>query len=264
MIEITSPFDPRVSDYSLLKSKEENPKIFIADHEKSVIRLLNSNLEVKSIYSTSKYINKHSELIYKKLESNKIYHSDINVFEKTIGFSVHQGMMAVGFTPLMNNYTILNSPIVLCNSLVDSQNLGSIIRTCGAFGITSIIIDEKCVSPYLRRSIRVSMGNLFFMNFLRSIHILPDLKKYKDLGFKILGLSLPSNNHENQNKFCKIGEFEFPEKYILILGNESKGIDEEVKKECDHFIYIPMYSGVDSLNVSHSLAVALSFWKKGL
>ncbi len=264
MIEITSPNDPRVIDYCLLKSKEENPSIFIADHEKSVIRLLNSNLEIKSLYSTSKYIQKYNDLIYNKLDNNKIYYSDLSIFEKTIGFSVHQGMMAVGITPNMDNSNNLSPPMVLCNSLVDSQNLGSIIRTCGAFGINSIVLDEKCVSPYLRRSVRVSMGNLFFMNFYRSIYILNDIKKYKALGYKILGLSLPMQYSENQNRHNKIGEFEFPENFILILGNESHGIEEGLKRECDHFIFIPMYSGVDSLNVSHSLAVALSFWRKGL
>ena len=264
MIEIIFPSDPRVSDYSLLKSKQENPSLFIADHEKSVIRLLNSNLQIKSLYSTIKYIKKYNNLINNKLDSNNIYYSEPSVFEKTIGFSVHQGMMAVGYTPEMNSYLKLNSQIILCNSLVDTQNLGSIIRTCGAFGIDSIILDDKCVSPYLRRSIRVSMGNLFFMNFYRSVNIIKELYMYKDIGYKIIGLSLPTKHNDNQHRYFKIGEFKFPDKYILILGNESNGIGEVLKRECNYFIYIPMYSGVDSLNVSHSLAVALSFWRKGL
>jgi tRNA G18 (ribose-2'-O)-methylase SpoU len=262
MIEIISPFDQRVSDYRLLKSKEEDPNIFIADHEKTVIRLLKSNITIKSVYSTIKYINKYIDLINEKINNNQLFYSDIKIFEETIGFSVHQGMMAVGMTPSMREPHSINNPIILCNSLVDTQNMGSIIRTSGAFGINSIVLDEKCVSPFLRRSIRVSMGNIFDINFYRSKRIIDDLRKWKIQNFKILALSLPFNS--SLNKFNKIGDFNFPEKFILILGNEGYGIDEEIKKECDEFIYIPMYSGVDSLNVSHSLAVALSFWKKGI
>lgn len=262
MIEITSPYDPRVSDYSLLKSKEEDPNIFIADHEKTVVRLLKSNITIKSIYATIKYINKYENIILEKIEDSRLFFSDLQIFEKTIGFSVHQGMMAVGYTPKMIEPFNLKSPIILCNSLVDTQNMGSIIRTSGAFGINSIVLDEKCVSPYLRRSIRVSMGNLFDINFYRSRKVIDDLKIWKNQDYKILGLSLPQNSFSK--KFKKIGDYNFPEKFILILGNEAYGIDEEIKLECDEFIYIPMYSGVDSLNVSHSLAVALSFWKKGI
>ena len=49
MIEILDIGDFRVSDYSLLKAKEENPTIFVSDHEKTVLRLLSSNLKIKSI-----------------------------------------------------------------------------------------------------------------------------------------------------------------------------------------------------------------------
>jgi tRNA G18 (ribose-2'-O)-methylase SpoU len=100
------------------------------------------------------------------------------------------------------------------------------------------------------------------LSIQKSLDIQNDLQLYKDHGFKIICLSLPEKG--GNNHYRKIGEFSFPEKFILVLGNESFGISEELKKESDFFVYIPMYDGVDSLNVSHSLAVCLAFWRKGI
>jgi tRNA G18 (ribose-2'-O)-methylase SpoU len=262
MIEILDIGDFRVSDYSLLKAKEENPTIFVSDHEKTVLRLLSSNLKIKSIFGTPKYISKHASLVSSKLKTDSIYVASEKIFESTIGFRVHQGFMAVGYTPNLENKLPTSNQILLCNSLVDSENMGSILRTSASFGLSSILLDEKCIHPYLRRSIRVSMGNIFSLNIQKSLDVKKDLKSYKDNGYKIISLSLPENKKESY--YRKIGEFTFPEKFILILGNESNGISEELKKVSDFFVYIPMYDGVDSLNVSHSLAICLAFWKKGI
>lgn len=262
MIEILDSQDSRVADYSLLKAKEENIFTFVSDHEKTVLRLLHSKLKIKSIFGTPKYINKHTSLIHSKLKSDSIFVASEKIFESTIGFRVHQGFMAVGYTPNLTNQLPFSNQILLCNSLVDSENMGSILRTSASFGLSSILLDEKCIHPYLRRSIRVSMGNIFTLSIQRSMNIHKDLQTYKDHGYKIICLSLPEE--KGANYYRKIGEFSFPEKFILVLGNESFGISEDVKKESDFFVYIPMYDGIDSLNVSHSLAVCLAFWRKGI
>ncbi len=261
MIEISDPKDLRVSEYSLLKSKEESKAFFVADHEKNVVRLLQSNLSIKSVFGTLKYINRHKDLLLNRLEEDNIFYASSELFENTIGFSVHQGFMGVGITPSLENFLMDSSQILLCNSLVDTENMGSIFRTSASFGLNSILLDERCIHPYLRRTVRVSMGNIFTLSIQRSKDIAKDLIHYKSLGYKIISLSLPGRD---SHFYHKIGEFVFPEKFILILGNESEGVSEELKKWTDSFLFIPMYGGVDSLNVSHSLAVCLSFWKKGV
>ena len=261
MIEILDSRDTRVAEYSLLKAKEESTFTFVSDHEKTVLRLLHSKLKIKSIFGTPKYITKHSSLIHSKLTNDSIFVASEKIFESTIGFRVHQGFMAVGYTPNLTNQLPSSDQILLCNSLVDSENMGSILRTSASFGLSSILLDEKCIHPYLRRSIRVSMGNIFSLSIQKSRNIQNDLQMYKAHGFKIISLSLPEKDGTTYHR--KIGDFSFPEKFILVLGNESFGISEELKKVSDFFVYIPMYDGVDSLNVSHSLAVCLAFWRKG-
>ncbi|WP_411821264.1 TrmH family RNA methyltransferase [Leptospira sp. 'Mane'] len=260
MIQIQDPSDPRISPYSLLKSKEEVSDFFIADNEKTVIRLLESDLEVISIFALERYIQKHISLLQsKKISSDNIYYAEKSVFEKTIGFSVHQGIMAVGKKPLPILKENLELPIVVCNSIADAENFGSIIRTSAAFGIKSIIYDVQSCSPYLRRSVRVSMGNGFRIRFFQSTSLYDLMNEYRKQNIPIIGLALPNIRDNKDPSVSEIHRFSFPAKYMLVLGNEADGINAEIKNICDHLVYIPMSEGIDSLNVSHSLAVALAF-----
>lgn len=177
---IQSPQDPRLAAYQLLKAKEEPSDKFIADHEKTAVRLLNSSLTVESVFCMPKYWEKHKDLILSRLpDINSCFIANKQVFEDTIGFSVHQGFMAVGF----QKWTELceaTSPMLFVNSIVDSENIGSILRSAAAFGIKTVLFDNKSASPYLRRSVRVSMGSLFQIQLVRIQNSTETLTSFKN------------------------------------------------------------------------------------
>ncbi|MCW7492482.1 RNA methyltransferase [Leptospira sp. 2 VSF19] len=258
MQTIHSAQDPRLSAYQLLKAKEEPSDKFIADHEKTAVRLLNSNLSVESIFCMPKYWEKHKNLIQsKEIEPNKCFVADKSVFEETIGFSVHQGFMAVGLQK-WSSLSEVESPILAVNYIVDSENIGSILRTAAAFGIRTVIFDSKSASPYLRRSVRVSMGSLFQIPLVRTQNLNETLISLKASGYNILSLSLPREGENLLSKTKSIYELKKQNHFVLVVGNESDGITKDVLDLSDLLIYIPMKNQIDSLNVSHALAVALS------
>ncbi|XDD48598.1 TrmH family RNA methyltransferase (plasmid) [Leptospira sp. WS39.C2] len=255
---IQSPLDSRLTDYHLLKSKESDSEYFIADHERTAVRLLNSDIEVKSVFCTEKYWEKHKSIIESKLkDQNHCYVADKSVFEETIGFHVHQGFMAIGKQRWSKNLNF-EHPILVINSIMDSENIGSILRTAAAFGIRTIIIDSKSASPYLRRSVRVSMGAIFHLNLVNTTDLVGQIKKLKGSGSSIISLSLPKETNSLSGKLKTIREIENPKNIVLIIGNEANGIEEEILHLSDILCYIPMKNQIDSLNVSHALAVALS------
>lgn len=255
---IHSPQDPRLSAYQLLKAKEDPSDKFIADHEKTAVRLLNSTLQVESVFCMPKYWEKHKDLIQSKLrDTNQCFVADKSVFEETIGFSVHQGFMAVGFQR-WNLLSEIKSPILFVNSIVDSENIGSILRTAAAFGIQTILFDSKSASPYLRRSVRVSMGSLFHIQLVRISNLTETLISLKTSGHTILSLSLPREGSNLSSKTNTVYELNKQNRFVLVVGNEAEGIDHDVLDLSDQLIYIPMKNQIDSLNVSHALAVALS------
>lgn len=255
---IHSPEDPRLVDYKLLKAKEDPTDKFIADHEKTAVRLLNSSLKVESVFCMPRYWEKHKNLILSKItEPNNCFVADKHVFEDTIGFSVHQGFMAVGYQR-WNDLSEASSPILFVNSIVDSENIGSILRSAAAFGIQTVVFDSKSASPYLRRSVRVSMGSLFQIKLVRIIDAVHTLNSLKELGNTILSLSLPREGTDLSLKTKSIYALEKYRKFVLVLGNEADGIDPKILNISDQLVYIPMKNKIDSLNVSHAFAVALS------
>lgn len=255
---IHSPQDPRLSAYQLLKAKEDPSEKFIADHEKTAVRLLHSYLRVESVFCMPKYWEKHKDLIQSKLtDPNQCFVADRSVFEETIGFSVHQGFMAVGFQK-WNSFSDVEPPMLLVNSIVDSENIGSILRTAAAFGIRAVLFDSKSASPYLRRSVRVSMGSLFQIELVRIPNLTETLTSAKKSGNKIISLSLPRDGVGLSAKTKTIYEIGKQNNFVLVIGNEAEGVDPKVLDLSDQLVYIPMKNQIDSLNVSHALAVALS------
>ncbi|GBF41508.1 putative rRNA methylase [Leptospira ellinghausenii] len=258
MQKILSPHDERLTDYSLLKSKESPSDTFVADHEKTAVRLLLSDFEVQSVFCTEKYWQKHKDLITSKLQNEeKCFVADKSIFEETIGFHVHQGFMAVGKQKWVKEED-LTFPILILNAIVDSENIGSILRSAAAFGIQSVLFDTKSASPYLRRSVRVSMGAIFQLKVAKSANLPESIHRMKKRSAKVIALALPKENSDHIPKTKTIQEMGKQENLVLIIGNEANGIEESVIDASDMIGYIPMKNKIDSLNVSHALAVALS------
>ncbi|TGL06957.1 TrmH family RNA methyltransferase [Leptospira levettii] len=258
MQKILTPLDERLTDYSLLKSKESPSDTFVADHEKTAVRLLLSDFEVQSVFCTDKYWQKHKDLITSKLQDEeKCFVADKFIFEETIGFHVHQGFMAVGKQKWAKEED-LTFPILILNAIVDSENIGSILRSAAAFGIQSVLFDTKSASPYLRRSVRVSMGAIFQLKVAKSANLPESIQRLQVRSANVIALALPKENSDHITKTKTIQEMGKQENLVLIIGNEANGIEESVIDASDMIGYIPMKNKIDSLNVSHALAVALS------
>jgi tRNA G18 (ribose-2'-O)-methylase SpoU len=258
MIEIVTADDPRIEAYFNLKKPKPGLNTFIAENEKVVQRLLNSNTTVKSILGLPTALDRNFELIQKKgIQQDKIFTASKSILEEITGFSIHRGLLAEGEIPKLNLLEELESPILILNRIYDSENIGSILRTARAFGINSCIYDRESSHPYLRRSVRVSMGNIFGIKFYEAPNIKETFPQLKNLGLQILGASAI----EDFMKPISLYQYSFPDKWALVLGNEANGIPENILTQCNALIHIPMELGVDSLNVSHSLAGILAVWK---
>lgn len=258
MIEITNLSDSRIQAYANLKKSKDLANYFIAENEKVVQRLLQSNLNVRSVLGTTEAIHRNLDFIQsKKIPEENIYVATKDFLEKIVGFSIHRGIMAEAEIPVNLPLSELGNPIVILNRIYDSENIGSIIRTATAFGIKDLIFDKESSHPYLRRSVRVSMGNIFGMRIHESESLLVTCLQLRENGFTLLGGSANFSHANNVSAY----EINYPKSWALILGNEAEGISEALENSCDTLIHLPMAESVDSLNVSHSLAALLALWK---
>jgi tRNA G18 (ribose-2'-O)-methylase SpoU len=132
---------------------------------------------------------------------------------------------------------------------MNPTNVGAVIRSAAALGMDAVILTQGCSDPLYRRAARVSMGTVFQIDWT----FLPDdsLDIIKELGFRTVAMALKDNS-VSVNDPVLMNE----KKLAVIMGTEGDGLSDETISECDYTVKIPMYNGVDSLNVAAASAVA--------
>ena len=216
--------------------------------------LQNPNREILSLKCTKDFYEKNKELIKnKKIQNFNIVKRKL--IESETGNDFHQGIIIKTRSLRPNDLnSIKNSEeiIVVLDSLNDSQNVGSILRTVYLFGVKTVIYnkDNSFQQNYLL--FKSACGAFEKIKCIQVINLSRAIEILKKKGFWILGLDLNSkNNIQNIPKDLK---------KALVFGSESKGIRKFIIKNCDFTAKIELPSNdksIDSLNVSNSVSVAL-------
>lgn len=138
--------------------------------------------------------------------------------------------------------------ILILDDIQDPGNLGTIIRSSVAFGVSTIVISKGCVDVYSDKVIRASQGMIFKVNIIRS-DIKEVVNKLKAEDYKILGTKVDGGK--------EIKSVSKSEKFAIIMGNEGNGVSKEILNMCDEYIYIPMNKNCESLNVGVATSIIL-------
>ena len=147
-------------------------------------------------------------------------------------------------------------------------NVGAILRTTEGLGVSEVVFsgytpryDDQRMLPHLReklnRQIEKSALGAEKMVAQESVEDLPEwLRQAREEGWTVVGLE---NNLAPEEEMRKVmlGEQDFGERVILVLGEEVNGIPAEVRKECKYFLEIPMRGRKESFNVSVATGMAL-------
>jgi len=144
--------------------------------------------------------------------------------------------------------SIKGNRIVYLDCIQDPGNLGTIIRSCAAFNVDTLILSKDCVDMYNSKVIRASQGMIFHVNI-----VIEDIEKIiptlKDNGYKIYGTNVTYGK--------SLKSLEKSEKFVIIMGNEGTGISDVSSELCDEYIYIDMNSCCESLNVGVATSIIL-------
>ena len=138
---------------------------------------------------------------------------------------------------------VSSDTILLIDNVRDPSNLGTILRTCLAFGIKDVVLSLNTVDLYNPKVLRASEGAIFSLNILRE-DLISFISKNKD--YKVLSTSLKANDL----KALKIN------KKMIVIGNEGKGVSEEILEISDDYLKIPI-KNIDSLNVAIATSIIL-------
>lgn len=141
----------------------------------------------------------------------------------------------------------ISGNIIVLDGIQDPGNLGTIIRSCIAFGFTNIILGDTSVDLYNPKVIRATEGMIFHINVLRR-NLLDFLPTLKGMNYKIVGTDVVSGKDIRKLK---------KENIALVLGNEGNGISEDVENLCDEFVNIKISSNCESLNVGVAASILM-------
>ncbi len=235
---------------SLTEKKYRNELgLFLVEGEKNIVELLNSNFSIDSLYVTEYFSNKYSGLIQEKNIWPMIASQE--ELEKSGNLESNDSGIAVVKQKIEASLDIGNEIILALDTIQDPGNLGTIIRIADWYGIKKIVASKDTADFYNSKVIGASMGS-----FTRVEVFYIDLKDFlSDQKSPVYGAYLNGKN---------IHETNFPSSGILLMGNESKGINKELEQFVTDKITIPKFGGAESLNVGVATAVLLDAWKNSV
>jgi tRNA G18 (ribose-2'-O)-methylase SpoU len=270
---INTQDDPRIALYRSLRDTEAlqaahgRAQVFIAEGKTAVTRLLQSSFEVVSVFALPKHYAALQPLIAGRgLPSECLLSADEDVMNAIVGFKLHVGLMAmVRVPPMLNLDTCSQSdvqslfpraaPILALNTLADAENVGAIVRTCAAFGVRTLLVDEGTCSPYIRRAVRVSMGGIFSVQVARCGALQAACERLRsEAGCTIVAAEL-------SDRAIPLPAYQFPARSVIVLGSEGAGVADAVLHTSDAVVAIPMSpvfnKELPSLNVGAAAAIVL-------
>lgn len=255
--QLRSYFDPEIG-------------IFLAETGNVIIRALEAGYEPLSMLAETARLEAEAGPVFdaiekycgkEKRDTIPVYVADREVVIQMTGYNLVRGLwMTLRRKPEMSveEFCKDKKRITVLFDVVNPTNVGAIIRCAAALGLDGALLTHPSVDPLTRRSARVSMGTVFQIPWARAtreesegINLITQLQSY---GFKTVAMALTEDSTSIDND-----EIRANEKLAVIMGTEGTGLPKEVIAACDYRVMIPMYHGVDSLNVA--AASAISFWE---
>ncbi|WP_410813639.1 TrmH family RNA methyltransferase [Micromonospora sp. 067-2] len=260
--EITDPEDDRIADYRALTDVElrtrwEPPHgLFIAEGELVLRRALRAGYPARSYLVDAKRIDQLADL---DTGDAPVYAATQDVLQRATGFHVHRGVLASFHRrPLPTAAEVLAAArrVVILEDVNNHTNLGAVFRGAAALGVDAVLLSPTCADPLYRRSVRVSMGEVFAVPYAKLERWPAGLDQVKEAGFTVLALTpaadaLPIQRLSPDQRA----------RAALLFGAEGPGLTGVAQGASDVRVRLPMRRGVDSLNVAAAAAVA--FWELG-
>lgn len=276
LIEITDLNAPeldvfsRITEPQLRTYFEPELGIFLAETGNVILRALEAGYEPLMMLAETEKMESEAGPVFEcieklwgseKLNSIPVYTAKHEIVVNLIGYNLVRGLwMALRRKPEIpaEEFCKDKRRITVLFDVVNPTNVGAIIRSAAALGMDGALLTHASVDPLTRRAARVSMGTCFQIPWSRAtleqsegVNLIRLLQSY---GFKTVAMALTEDSTSIDND-----EIRANEKLAVIMGSEGPGLPKEVIAACDYRVMIPMYHGVDSLNVAAASAVA--FWE---
>jgi tRNA G18 (ribose-2'-O)-methylase SpoU len=254
---IRSLDDPRVAAYRNLPDRTlRGDCIFLAEGRLLTERLLQSRYEVESVFVSTDYYEEFRRLTPADVP---LYAADEPLLLAIVGFPFHRGALAVGRRGRPTALAELLAPadraplfrLAVCPEITKPENMGLVFRSAAAFGLSGVLLGERCCDPFSRRAMRVSMGAVLQVPFCKTDNLRESLQMLKERADFLLFAAVLDPAAR------KLDEVDWPAHCGILLGNEMDGLDAATLELCEHRVTIPIADRVDSLNLGVAAGIFL-------
>lgn len=268
VIEIQDLSAPELAPYTQLthaqlRSQREPEKgIFIAESTKVISCALRAGCRPLSFLTEGRHLSALIQIIPERWSSVPIYTAPRETLASLTGYALTRGVlcaMARPALPTPEEVCRTARRLVVLENITDSTNIGAIFRSAAALGMDGVLLSPSCCDPFYRRAVRVSMGTVFqipwaWLSGDAFQWPQPGLSTLHTLGFSSVAMALTDRSISIEDPILTQAD-----KLAIVLGSEGDGLSAETITRCDYTARIPMFHGVDSLNVA--AAGAVIFWQ---
>lgn len=244
----------RKSENQLLEHTTYENGVFIAESTLVIHRALDAGYEPVSFLIIQNEYENYTDIFERCDPDITIYEVSEEIFKKLKGYILLKGILCCFKRKKPENVLkILDNSkrIVILENLQNPTNIGAIFRNAAALYCDAVLLTEDCADPLYKRSIRVSMGNVFNIPF--SYVTKKDyIQLLKENNYKIVSFALRHNSVDIEDEALNNEE-----KLAIIMGSEGYGLDETTIDQSDYVVKIAMNPIVDSLNVASASGIAL-------
>ena len=245
----------RLTEAQLLNRFEPKKGMFIAESPKVIMRALDAGCKPVSLLVERNHINEEAAEAIRRCGDVTVYTAPLDVLTQLTGFQLTRGMLCAMYRPAPKSLEqVLEKArrVAVLEDVMNPTNLGAIFRSAAALGMDAVLLTCGCTDPLYRRSARVSMGTVFQVPWA---YVGENWQQeLKDHGYKTAAMALTDDSISIDD--ARLGQ---AQKLAVVLGTEGDGLRSSTIAACDYTVKIPMYHGVDSLNVAAASAVA--FWE---
>src|SRR5258708_11596458 len=225
-----------------VKKYRKQEQSFVVEGAKSVSELLDSDFDVVWLAASESFLYKNEKRVLKK--NIEVVAATEKELEQLGTFQTNDAAVAIAKMRPNERPNLNNQFCLALDDLRDPGNVGTIIRTADWYGIKTIVASEETADFYNPKTISTTMGS-----FCRVKAFYTNLEDFLSNNLLPVYGTFMHGKDVHQIDFGKSG--------VIVIGNESNGISDQVSKYVNHQITIPKLGGAESLNAAIATGIVL-------
>ncbi|HEV7228174.1 RNA methyltransferase [Brevundimonas sp.] len=255
-ILIEDPSDPRVAAFRDVRERDLIGRrgLFVAEGA-VVLRALvapRGRCAPESVLVDQRRVESLSDVWAALGDRAPVHVAAQGVLDQIAGFPLHRGILALGRVPAEVELDDVTGPgsrtLLVVAGVGNHDNMGALMRNAAAFGVSAVVLDDRCCDPFYRKALRVAVGATLSLPIVRRVALDEILGRLAARDVECLALS-PAGAEPLRGLKPSL-------RRALVVGTEGPGLPPDVIARL-RSVRIDMRDGFDSLNVATAAAIAL-------